>query len=61
MAVKRKEAGSAQGDAHPEQDWKHGVSRVDMVENRFVGMKSRACTETPGGRLFISRTGKSKA
>ena len=28
---------------------KHGVGRVDMVENRFVGMKSRGVYETPGG------------
>jgi argininosuccinate synthase len=30
---------------------KHGVGRVDLVENRFVGMKSRGCYETPGGTL----------
>ncbi len=28
---------------------KHGVGRIDLVENRFVGMKSRGCYETPGG------------
>src|SRR5262249_20243222 len=28
---------------------KHGVGRVDLVENRFVGMKSRGVYETPGG------------
>ncbi len=27
----------------------HGVGRIDLVENRFVGMKSRGCYETPGG------------
>ena len=31
---------------------KHGVGRVDMVENRFVGMKSRGVYETPGGRIL---------
>jgi len=30
----------------------HGVGRVDLVENRFVGMKSRGCYETPGGTLI---------
>src|SRR5690625_2586958 len=32
---------------------KHGVGRVDMVENRFVGMKSRGVYETPGGTILI--------
>ena len=32
---------------------KHGVGRVDIVENRFVGMKSRGCYETPGGTLLF--------
>ncbi len=31
---------------------KHGVGRVDMVENRFVGMKSRGVYETPGGAVL---------
>jgi len=31
----------------------HGVGRVDLVENRFVGMKSRGCYETPGGTLIM--------
>ena len=30
----------------------HGVGRIDIVENRFVGMKSRGCYETPGGTLL---------
>jgi argininosuccinate synthase len=30
----------------------HGVGRVDIVENRFVGIKSRGCYETPGGTLL---------
>ncbi len=32
----------------------HGVGRIDLVENRFVGMKSRGCYETPGGTLIIT-------
>lgn len=32
----------------------HGVGRVDLVENRFVGMKSRGCYETPGGSLILA-------
>ncbi|MEY2502787.1 MAG: argininosuccinate synthase [Verrucomicrobiota bacterium] len=31
---------------------KHGIGRVDLVENRFVGMKSRGVYETPGGALL---------
>jgi argininosuccinate synthase len=33
---------------------KHGVGRLDLVENRFVGMKSRGIYETPGGTLLIA-------
>jgi argininosuccinate synthase len=32
---------------------RHGIGRVDMVENRFVGMKSRGVYETPGGTLLL--------
>ncbi len=32
---------------------KHGVGRLDLVENRFVGMKSRGCYETPGGTILL--------
>src|SRR5215467_10835285 len=31
----------------------HGIGRIDLVENRFVGMKSRGCYETPGGTLIM--------
>ena len=31
----------------------HGVGRADIVENRFVGMKSRGCYETPGGTILL--------
>ena len=30
---------------------KHGIGRLDLVENRYVGMKSRGCYETPGGTV----------
>jgi len=32
---------------------KHGIGRLDIVENRFVGMKARGCYETPGGTIMI--------
>lgn len=32
---------------------KHGIGRLDIVENRFVGMKSRGCYETPGGTILL--------
>ncbi len=31
----------------------HGIGRIDIVENRFVGMKSRGCYETPGGTIML--------
>ncbi len=31
---------------------KHGIGRLDLVENRFVGMKSRGMYETPGGTIY---------
>ena len=33
---------------------KNGVGRVDLVENRFLGIKSRGVYETPGGTLLIN-------
>jgi argininosuccinate synthase len=33
---------------------KHGIGRLDKVENRFVGMKSRGCYETPGGTIMLT-------
>ncbi len=33
---------------------KHGVGRVDITENRLVGMKSRGCYETPGGTVMMA-------
>ncbi|MBL4851953.1 MAG: argininosuccinate synthase [Gammaproteobacteria bacterium] len=31
----------------------HGIGRLDIVENRYVGMKSRGCYETPGGTILL--------
>jgi len=33
---------------------KHGIGRLDLVENRYVGMKSRGCYETPGGTIMLT-------
>ncbi|QNS01799.1 MAG: argininosuccinate synthase [Buchnera aphidicola (Pentalonia nigronervosa)] len=33
---------------------KHGIGRVDIVENRLIGIKSRGCYETPGGTIIIT-------
>ncbi len=32
---------------------KHGIGRIDIVENRYVGMKARGCYETPGGTIML--------
>ncbi len=32
---------------------RHGVGRIDLIENRLVGMKSRGCYETPGGAIIM--------
>ena len=32
---------------------RHGIGRLDLVENRYVGMKSRGCYETPGGSVML--------
>ena len=31
----------------------HGIGRADIVENRYIGMKSRGCYETPGGTILL--------
>jgi len=36
-----------------ERAGRHGVGRTDIVENRYVGMKSRGCYETPGGTVLL--------
>lgn len=33
---------------------KHGIGRIDIVENRTIGMKSRGCYETPGGTVMVT-------
>ncbi|MDE5285949.1 MAG: argininosuccinate synthase, partial [Buchnera aphidicola] len=33
---------------------KHGIGRIDIVENRLIGIKSRGCYETPGGTIIFS-------
>jgi argininosuccinate synthase len=40
---------------------KHGIGRLDLVENRFVGMKSRGMYETPGGDHLSSRASRHRA
>jgi argininosuccinate synthase len=35
---------------------KHGIGRLDLVENRYVGMKSRGAYETPGGTIMLRPT-----
>ena len=37
-----------------EYGFKHGIGRLDLVENRFVGMKSRGIYETPGGYILLN-------
>ncbi len=39
----------------------HGIGRIDLVENRFVGMKSRGCYETPGGTILMAAIGELEA
>jgi len=39
---------------------RNAVGRVDLVENRFVGIKSRGCYETPGARCLLRRTANLK-
>ena len=36
-----------------EMGGRHGIGRADLVENRYVGMKSRGCYETPGGSIML--------
>ena len=37
----------------PDHDFLRDVGRVDIVENRYVGMKARGCYETPGGTIML--------
>ena len=36
-----------------EMGGRHGIGRLDLVENRYIGMKSRGCYETPGGTIML--------
>ena len=45
-------AGGAAGAAERRSAARHGIGRVDLVENRYVGMKSRGVYETPGGTIL---------
>ncbi len=50
--------GNAMSPAHVlaklnELGGRHGIGRLDLVENRYVGMKSRGCYETPGGTIML--------
>ena len=40
---------------------RNAIGRVDLVENRFVGIKSRGCYETPGGTLLVTAHGELEA
>jgi argininosuccinate synthase len=40
---------------------RNAVGRIDLVENRFVGIKSRGCYETPGGTLLVAAHGELEA
>jgi argininosuccinate synthase len=40
---------------------RNGIGRIDLVENRFVGIKSRGCYETPGGTLLLAAHGELEA
>ena len=45
-------AGGAAGQGSTRSAARHGIGRVDLVENRYVGMKSRGVYETPGGTIL---------
>jgi argininosuccinate synthase len=40
---------------------RNAIGRIDLVENRFVGIKSRGCYETPGGTLLLAAHGELEA
>jgi argininosuccinate synthase len=58
VEVKNKDDGTVKTDSLElflylnELGRKHGVGRIDIVENRFIGVKSRGCYETPGGTIL---------
>ena len=51
---KRMSPGRATGGRQRHRSSKHGIGRIDMVESRFVGMKSRGVYETPGGTILMN-------
>ena len=54
VAVDGREMNPAQVMAHlNEVAGRHGVGRIDIVENRYVGMKSRGCYESPAGTVML--------
>jgi argininosuccinate synthase len=54
VAVNRKKLSAAKVLAELNRlGGRHGIGRLDMVENRYVGMKSRGCYETPGGTIML--------
>ncbi len=54
VAINGKKMSAAQVLTKPNQlGGKHGIGRLDLVENRYVGMKSRGCYETPGGTIML--------
>jgi argininosuccinate synthase len=55
VAVNGKKMKAAELLAHLNSiGFKHGIGRIDMVESRFVGMKSRGVYETPGGSILLA-------
>jgi argininosuccinate synthase len=50
----KKLAGVALLERLNELGGEHAIGRIDLVENRFVGMKSRGCYETPGGTILMA-------
>ena len=52
MNGERAVAGGAAGARSTQIGGRHGIGRVDLVENRYVGMKSRGVYETPGGTIL---------
>jgi len=54
VAINRKKLSAAKALAELNRlGGRHGIGRLDMVENRYVGMKSRGCYETPGGTIML--------
>ena len=52
VAVRREDESRPAPDRNESSAATHGIGRVDIVENRYVGMKSRGVYETPGGTIL---------